>query len=115
MDAWDDEQREEFLKGLVDFEKECEEFKISGGDGKDEEEDEGSSSEAASDSVDAVANVRGSGRGRSEDDMEDIDPNQKAFGPWSETIVRVDRVQKVQRGGTMVRYRALVIGGECSF
>lgn len=39
------------------------------------------------------------------------DPMQKAFGDWSETIVRVDRVQKVQRGGTMVRYRALVIGG----
>jgi len=40
-----------------------------------------------------------------------IDRMQKVFGPWSETIVRVDRVQKVQRGGTMVRYRALVIGG----
>ena len=26
-------------------------------------------------------------------------------------IVRVDRVQKVQRGGTLVRYRALVVGG----
>lgn len=39
------------------------------------------------------------------------DNMQKAFGDWSETIVRVDRVQKVQRGGTMVRYRALVIGG----
>lgn len=39
------------------------------------------------------------------------DKMQKAFGDWSETIVRVDRVQKVQRGGTMVRYRALVIGG----
>jgi len=31
--------------------------------------------------------------------------------PWSETVVRMDRVQKVQRGGTMVRYRCLVIGG----
>ncbi len=41
----------------------------------------------------------------------DHDPLQKAYGPWSETIVRVDRVQKVQRGGTMVRYRALVIAG----
>jgi small subunit ribosomal protein S5 len=44
-------------------------------------------------------------------DEEDVDPNQMAFGPWSDTVVRVDRVQKVQRGGTMVRYRALVIGG----
>lgn len=40
-----------------------------------------------------------------------IDLMQKAHGPWSETIVKVDRVQKVQRGGTMVRYRALVIAG----
>jgi small subunit ribosomal protein S5 len=40
-----------------------------------------------------------------------IDRNQKAHGPWSETIVRVDRVQKTQRGGTKVRYRAMVIGG----
>jgi len=40
-----------------------------------------------------------------------LDLMQKAHGPWSETIVKVDRVQKVQRGGTMVRYRALVIGG----
>ncbi len=29
-------------------------------------------------------------------------------------VVRVDRVQKVQRGGTMVRYRALVIGGNAN-
>lgn len=41
----------------------------------------------------------------------DEDPNRRAHGPWSETIIRVDRVQKVQRGGTKVRYRALVIGG----
>lgn len=47
----------------------------------------------------------------SRNDEEDVDPNQMAFGPWSDTVVRVDRVQKVQRGGTMVRYRALVIGG----
>lgn len=46
-----------------------------------------------------------------DDDDDDADPLQKAFGPWSETIVRVDRVQKVQRGGTRVRYRALVIAG----
>lgn len=26
-------------------------------------------------------------------------------------VVRVDRVQKVQKGGTLVRYRALVVGG----
>jgi len=42
-----------------------------------------------------------------------VDPEKgrQVFGPWGETIVRVDRVQKVQKGGTMMRYRALVIGG----
>mmetsp|Transcript_21510 Transcript_21510/g.36704 ORF Transcript_21510/g.36704 Transcript_21510/m.36704 type:complete len:586 (-) Transcript_21510:60-1817(-) len=39
------------------------------------------------------------------------DPNQEAFGPWAECTIKVDRVQKVERGGTTVRYRALVIGG----
>jgi len=33
------------------------------------------------------------------------------IGPWSECLIRVDRVQKVQKGGTMLRYRALIIGG----
>lgn len=45
------------------------------------------------------------------DDEGYVNHLQKAFGDWSETIVRVDRVQKVERGGTIVRYRALVIGG----
>lgn len=31
----------------------------------------------------------------------------------AEMVIRVDRVQKVQKGGTRVRYRALVIGGNC--
>jgi small subunit ribosomal protein S5 len=29
-------------------------------------------------------------------------------------IVRVDRVQKVQKGGTMVSYRALIVGGNAN-
>ena len=33
------------------------------------------------------------------------------IGDWSEVLVTVDRVQKVQKGGTMLRYRALVVGG----
>jgi len=44
------------------------------------------------------------------DDLED-DPNRRAYGPWSETVITVDRVQKVTRGGTTVSYRALCIGG----
>jgi len=35
----------------------------------------------------------------------------KPHHDWSETVVRVDRVQKVTRGGTIVRYRCLVVGG----
>jgi len=49
-----------------------------------------------------------------DDEMEiddDYDPNQRAYGQWSESVVAVDRVQKVMRGGTTVRYRALAIGG----
>ena len=33
------------------------------------------------------------------------------IGDWSEVLVTVDRVQKVQKGGTMMRYRSLVVGG----
>ena len=59
----------------------------------------------------ANANANPQDKFNSSSDQDSEDPLQKAFGPWSETIVRVDRVQKVQRGGTMVRYRALVIAG----
>ena len=34
--------------------------------------------------------------------------------PRAEMVVRTDRVQKVQRGGTMLRYKALVIGGNAN-
>lgn len=37
--------------------------------------------------------------------------NQMVHGPWATLIVRTDRVQKVLRGGTMQRFRSLVIGG----
>mmetsp|Transcript_5429 Transcript_5429/g.6770 ORF Transcript_5429/g.6770 Transcript_5429/m.6770 type:complete len:402 (-) Transcript_5429:109-1314(-) len=41
----------------------------------------------------------------------DFDPRRLVYGDWGESVVKIDRVQKVQRGGTMVRYRCLVIGG----
>lgn len=41
------------------------------------------------------------------------DTKRQVYGEWGETIVKVDRVQKVQRGGTLVRYRCIVIGGNC--
>lgn len=34
-------------------------------------------------------------------------------GPWKIMVVKVGRVQKVERGGTKVSYRSLVIGGNC--
>lgn len=37
----------------------------------------------------------------------DIQPHHA----WSETILRVDRVQKVTKGGTILRYRCLIVGG----
>lgn len=96
MDAWDEEHKENFQKQLDEIMEEQSEFKF---DYLPWKEDEKGNSEAFDRS------------NTSDLENEDKDPNQKAFGPWSETIVRVDRVQKVQRGGTMVRYRALVIGG----
>mmetsp|Transcript_852 Transcript_852/g.1031 ORF Transcript_852/g.1031 Transcript_852/m.1031 type:complete len:380 (-) Transcript_852:87-1226(-) len=94
MDAWDDKQAEEFSKEL---------------DALIAKE-----SEAPFDDLPWLQKETGFGITKADvnDDEKDVDdPHQKAFGPWSETIVRVDRVQKVQRGGTMVRYRALVVGG----
>jgi small subunit ribosomal protein S5 len=35
----------------------------------------------------------------------------KPHHDWSETVIRVDRVQKVTKGGTILRYRCLVVGG----
>ena len=42
------------------------------------------------------------------------EPKPEPAGPegrWAETIVKIDRVQKVVRGGTIMRYRALVAVG----
>ena len=98
MDAWDLEHKEHFQKQLDEIMEEQGEFKFDYLPWKEDEKD--------------VSETSSFDRSKINDlDNEGMDPNQKAFGPWSETIVRVDRVQKVQRGGTMVRYRALVIGG----
>jgi len=99
LDAWDENQKQGFLKGLEEFTKEIEEFGFDDQPWYDEDDEN-----------DKLLKELGECKGpEGEEGLED--PNQLAFGPWSETIVRVDRVQKVQRGGTMVRYRALVIGG----
>jgi len=37
--------------------------------------------------------------------------HEEVIGKWAETIVKVDRVQKVVRGGTIMKYRALVVVG----
>ena len=39
-----------------------------------------------------------------------MDPSEP-LGKWAETIVKINRVQKVVRGGTIMRYRALVVVG----
>jgi len=103
MDAWTQEQRESFTKGLeasmeMEEERNFREIWAEGSTDLDELETE----------KNPMSQVK-------DEDEEKYDrfydPNQKAFGPWAEMVVRVDRVQKVQRGGTLVRYRALVIGG----
>jgi len=40
-----------------------------------------------------------------------LDPNQNAYGEWSEMMITVDRNVKLWRGGRLESYRALVIGG----
>lgn len=40
-----------------------------------------------------------------------FDPNQLAYGEWSEMLVTVDRNVKLWRGGRLESYRALVVGG----
>lgn len=96
MDAWDEEQAKLFKKSMAEITEEQTEFSFNDLPWKED------------------ANVKESYNAQSQngpnEDAED--PHQKAFGPWSETVIRVDRVQKVQRGGTMVRYRALVVGGK---
>jgi hypothetical protein len=49
---------------------------------------------------------------QAEDDPEVMfDPNQLAFGEWSEFLITVDRNVKLWRGGRLESYRALVVGG----
>lgn len=49
---------------------------------------------------------------QAEDDPELMfDPNQLAYGEWSELLITVDRTVKLWRGGRLESYRALVVGG----
>lgn len=100
MGGWTPEEGKKFRKQL-DTLLEEEELNIWERNEWEEDEDDNHN----------VGDVGGRGQQQFQQQQTAHDPNQKAYGPWSETIVTVDRVQKVQRGGTMVRYRALVIGG----
>jgi len=107
----DDEEEDEYGEGIKEFEKnlklmkeEQSEFSFKDLPWKEDEEDNDNKN-----SHNKEDKMKSNSTGMSMEDGEDL--NQKAFGPWSETIIKVDRVQKVQRGGTMVRYRALVVGG----
>mmetsp|Transcript_66437 Transcript_66437/g.98485 ORF Transcript_66437/g.98485 Transcript_66437/m.98485 type:complete len:396 (-) Transcript_66437:446-1633(-) len=91
-DCWDEGEAEQFEREL---ERVIEEERIRALDlGSDEPKPK-------------VPDVQG------QDNVDDKDDNDitLAHGEWSETVIKVDRVQKVQRGGTMVRYRALAVGG----
>ena len=46
-----------------------------------------------------------------DDDGEDDSFNPRPHGDWAETIVKVDRTQKVTKGGTIMTYRCLIITG----
>lgn len=61
-----------------------------------------------------VGNDDGDPVDKSGQEMEKDDPSRfeiPAKMNWSEMVVRMDRVQKVERGGTIVRYRTLLVGG----
>jgi len=50
--------------------------------------------------------------GEIRDTSEEYNPfNPAPRGDWAETIVKVDRVQKVTRGGVIMKYRSLVVAG----
>lgn len=53
----------------------------------------------------------GDGEQGDQDPEVSLDPNQLAFGDWSEMLITVDRNVKLWRGGRLESYRALVIGG----
>ena len=95
MDSWTEEERREFTETL---DRLIEEERVRG---------------LKLTSVDTEEDNMSRNKGEVPQDAR-IDPNQRAFGQWGETIIRVDRVQKVQRGGTMVRYRCLVVGGNAN-
>mmetsp|Transcript_23251 Transcript_23251/g.34018 ORF Transcript_23251/g.34018 Transcript_23251/m.34018 type:complete len:362 (-) Transcript_23251:42-1127(-) len=104
MELWDDEDAGEFRQKLDEVIQHAGDHNFDDLDlpwVEDEDKEKGAQKQGIEDGI----------RSKNNDDGINVDHNQIAYGPWSETIVRVDRVQKVQRGGTMVRYRALVVGG----
>lgn len=102
LDGMDEEARKSFKNNLNEM---IEKFQLEtinlGEDEYPEEEHDGSNPSKKADGMEEEVDKKG----------EPIDPLQLAYGQWGESIIRVDRVQKVQKGGTMVRYRALVVGG----
>mmetsp|Transcript_13567 Transcript_13567/g.15083 ORF Transcript_13567/g.15083 Transcript_13567/m.15083 type:complete len:394 (-) Transcript_13567:50-1231(-) len=112
MQAWDEDDRSTFVEELDKQIEECryDEFNIESVTNYDDEDDgkPKSAREQVNQQYDKIIQD-------AEQDVDEkgekVDPLRLAHGQWSETIVRVDRVQKVQKGGTMVRYRALLIGG----
>lgn len=109
LDAWDEEDRRVFVESLDELIEAARVEDLGLGDLEYEEEDEGASTKNA-----AMARIDEEIEEMEEEVDEEgelIDPLQLAHGEWGEMIVRVDRVQKVQKGGTLVRYRALVVGG----
>lgn len=110
LDARTERERMEFQKELDKFIQE--EYIRSLELGEDDIVDE---TEREDDEITIAGDDAAKQKLMGQDDMdmmdENEDPNTEVHGDWSETIIRVDRVQKVQRGGTMVRYRCLVVGG----
>lgn len=57
------------------------------------------------------SNGESNSSGGADDNSGMIPRNQLAHGDWGEMLIRTDRVSKMWRGGRVVSFRALVIGG----
>jgi len=110
MEAWDEEDHSEFVKELDRKIESLQYEQFELGDSEHEEES-AKVLNVRDELMKKLENHRREADNAVDAIGEQIDPLQLVHGQWGESIIRVDRVQKVQRGGTLVRYRALVIGG----
>jgi len=102
--TWNEEERKELKKTLDDMVEKLreEQFELKKEDG-----------EYSDDEDDKDDTIGDSEKNETEDDEENPEDERDLVKdtPWRDMIVDISRVQKVTRSGTIVSYRALVVGG----